>query len=197
MCVYQPNGRRTRRMPRPSASTRRGARRGEGENEESGVTRSGARRGEGENEESPGRKLSAETERSFRGSQADTSTIGRSAGVSLRLDLFTSPVSPPRKAAWRAMPLFGVPSRSPDSLSVATVHADPVSRVTDVVPIGRCPPRNQLGWLRFVDLPPVRSFLTVTRGSVPHRRCLCPALRLRCVLPVAGSGVRSSERSPL
>ncbi len=46
------------------------------------------------NEESPGRQLPAEAERTFRGSQADTSTIGRSAGVSLRLDLFTSPVSP-------------------------------------------------------------------------------------------------------
>jgi hypothetical protein len=58
----------------------------------------------------PGRRQLAEAVRTFRGSQADTSTTGRSAGVSLRLDLFTSPVSSPHKwsvvagdAAFRAV----------------------------------------------------------------------------------------------
>jgi len=55
-------------------------------------------------------------------------------------------------------------------MSVATVHADPVARVTDVVPIGSVHPRSQLGWLRFVSLPPVRIVSSVARGSVPHRR---------------------------
>jgi hypothetical protein len=56
--------------------------------------------------------------------------------VDLRALAFVSTCShrPSRRprAAWRAMPLFGVPGRSPGALSVATVHADPVSRVIEI-----------------------------------------------------------------
>ncbi len=96
------------------------------------------------------------------------------------------------------MPLFGVTNRSPGPLSVVTVHADPVSCVIEkLAPIERLPPPGQLGWPRFVRLPPVRSFLTVTRGSVPHRRCLCPVPtplhRRRCRLRCALFGTISSK----
>jgi hypothetical protein len=113
-----------------------------------------------------------------RGSQADTSTIGRSAGVSLRLDLLHRP-SRRSKAAWRAMPLFGLrasfPALRPSSPFTLTrfPRATEVTQRAvspEVVPIGGVSPRSQLGWPRFVRPPPVRSITTVARGSVPHRR---------------------------
>jgi len=67
------------------------------------------------------------------------------------------------------MPLFEVPSRFPGPLSVVTVHADPVARVIEVVPIESFSPRFQLGWFRFVWLSPARSATTVARGTRPHR----------------------------
>lgn len=67
----------------------------------------------------------------------DRSTTGRSSGVSLRLDLFTSPVSPfppikIGKASWRAMTVFGwcPASRTPPDLT--PFHADPVARAIKI-----------------------------------------------------------------
>jgi len=67
----------------------------------------------------------------------DRSTTGRSSGVSLRLDPFTSPVSPfppieIGRASWRAMTVFRwcPASRTPPDL--APFHADPVARAIKI-----------------------------------------------------------------
>lgn len=75
------------------------------------------------------------------------------------------------------MPLFGVPSRFPGPLSVATVHADPVSRVTEVgadrelsssVPVGVVPIRlAPSGSVGCHGCPWIRSAPAVSVSCVP------------------------------
>lgn len=137
-----------------------------------------------ENEESPGRVLRPKPLRPP-GLSVDTSTIGRSLGVSLRLDLNTSPVSPlPRELRGGrsrfSEPLPGLPACGP----VVTVCVDPVARATDVVPIGEPSSSSPVGWRRF---------LRSSSGSTcPHGHpwlcvapaVLCPVCRFRCASPL-------------
>ena len=76
--------------------------------------------------------------------RVDRSTTGRWSGVSLRLDLFTSPVSPFGVAGDAA---FGLDTGFPASNPLAPFHADPVARAlgpgamepTSLSPVGVAP----------------------------------------------------------
>ncbi len=154
-------------------------------------------RARAENEESPGRQLPAEAERTVRGSQADTSTIGRSAGVSLRLDLIHRPSRRPeglrggrcRFSESRA----GLPARCPSSpFTLTRFPVSPKWCRSRAVLLGS-------SWGGPDSSDSLRSEPSPRSPVDPSRTggfsVLCPDSAVP--FPVAGSDVRSSERCPL
>ena len=113
------------------------------------------------------------------------------SGVSLRLDLFTSPVSPCGVAGDAA---FGLDTGFPASNPLAPLHADPVARALGPGANRNRPRWVQLGW------PQILRLLTTTPLPTPHPKVMChpspeggrsPAARRPRACPVV-----SPHRSP-
>ena len=123
--------------------------------------------------------------------RVDRSTTGRMSGVSLRLDLFTSPVSPCGAAGDAA---FGLDTGFPAPNPLAPFHADPVARALGPGANRNRPRWVQLGW------PQILRLLTTTPLPTPHPKVTChpppegdrsPAARRPRACPVV-----SPHRSP-
>ncbi len=120
--------------------------------------------------------------------RVDRSTTGRMSGVSLRLDLFTSPVSPCGVAGDAA---FRTRHRFPGLEPEAPLHADPVARALGPGARQSRPRWVQLGWPQFLRL----LYHDAVATPRPRAECSCRPKAPGRLPPEGDELARSSRRT--
>ena len=133
--------------------------------------------------------------------RVDRSTTGRWSGVSLRLDLFTSPVSPCGVAGDAAC---RTRHRFPGLEPLAPLHADPVARALGPGAMRNRPRWVQLGWPQFLRLlnhdsvaciPPESDVPPTTRRWQVARHPKAVSVPGRLAAPFVGCGLPRALRT--
>ncbi len=162
----------------------------------------GARERVGEKAECPVRRSQTEVGAPFGALKADRSTTGRSTGINLHLDQFTSPVaftsSSRNWPVWRGgrCRFSGTRCRQADSApELSPFHADPVARAgaNQNRPLG-----GQLGWPQILRLcttapSPCPDPKVDTRFGLPRRIARFPERPCRSPWPLAPRRDRSTR----